>query len=119
MIRRPGMIAAMAAGFLFKKPATIIKSTDGPGIDKNYRGKLKYDPTDCIDCKLCQRDCPANAITVINEGTKDDKKMKIILNTGHCIFCCQCVDSCPKDCLSCSQDIYLSKFNKDDLTGPL
>lgn len=119
MIKRPGKITKMAVGNLFKKPATIVKPSDGQGIEKNYRGKLIFDTSKCIGCKICERDCPSKALEVINEGTKEDKKIKIILDAGRCIFCCQCVDSCPKDCLGFSQDIFLSTLSKDDLKGPL
>jgi formate hydrogenlyase subunit 6/NADH:ubiquinone oxidoreductase subunit I len=114
-----GKIANMAVKYLFKKPATIVDPNDAPGIEQNYRGKLLYDPTNCIDCRLCKRDCPANAIDIVNEGTKEEKKMKIIYNVGHCIFCTQCVDTCPKKCLSFTQNILLSSMSKDDLIGPL
>lgn len=114
-----GKIAHMAVRHLFKKPATIIDPNDGPGIHNRYRGKIIYDSTNCIDCKLCVRDCPANAIEVINEGTKEEKKMKIIYNVGHCIFCTQCVDTCPKKCITFGQDVMLSCLNKEDLIGPL
>lgn len=119
MKKGPGKITDMAFKHLFKKPATIVGPPDAQSVQKGYRGKLIFDPTDCINCKLCVRDCPSNAIKVINEGTKENKKMKIILNMGNCIFCCQCADSCPKNCISYSQRIYLSTFNKDELTGPI
>lgn len=119
MMKMPGKITKMAIWNLFRKPATIVKPSDGPGIEKNYRGKLVLDPTTCIGCKICERDCPADAIKVINEGTKEEKKIKIMLNVGHCIFCCQCVDSCPKKSLSYGQDVFLATLNKEDLTGQL
>jgi formate hydrogenlyase subunit 6/NADH:ubiquinone oxidoreductase subunit I len=83
----------------FKKPATIAYPKGEMEIVKNYRGKLIYDPANCIGCGICVRDCPAGAIKIINEGTKENRNMKAVLNVGHCIFCCQCVDSCPKKCL--------------------
>ena len=111
----PGIITNMTIKNFFKKPATIAYPKGEMDIVKNYRGKLLYDPTNCIGCQLCVRDCPSGAIKIINDGTKEDRKMKAILNVGHCIFCCQCVDVCPKKCLSNSQNIDLSTLNKDDL----
>jgi NADH-quinone oxidoreductase subunit H len=116
MIKRwPGKIANMAVRNLFKKPATIEYPKGKMDIVKNYRGKILYDPANCVNCGRCVRDCPAGAIKIINEGTKEDRKMKAMLNVGHCIFCCQCVDSCVKKCLSYSQEIDLASLKKDEL----
>lgn len=111
----PGKIVNMAIKNFFKKPATIAYPKGEMDIVKNYRGKLIYDSSNCIDCKLCVRDCPSDAITIINDGTKEDRKMRALLNVGHCVFCCRCVDICPKKCLTNSQNIDLSTMNKSDL----
>lgn len=114
-IKLPGKIANMAVRTFFKKPATISYPRGDLIIADNYRGKLTYDPTDCTNCKLCMRYCPSGAIEIINEGTKEDKKMAAILTLTRCMFCCQCVDTCPRDCLSYTQNIDLSSMSKDDL----
>ena len=111
----PGKIINMAVKNFFRKPATIQYPNGSLDIVDNYRGRLTYDPTDCFGCGLCVRNCPADAIKIINEGTRKDRKMKAKLNVARCIFCCQCVDSCIKKCLSYSQDIDLASLNKSDL----
>ena len=55
MKRKPGVITGYAMKHLFKKPATIKYPYDKLKIEPNYRGKLKYDPDDCIGCNLCVR----------------------------------------------------------------
>lgn len=112
---RPGKILNMAVRQIFKKPATIIYPNGKMQIVDNYRGRLTYNPANCIGCNLCARFCPAGALVIKNEGTKEDRKMRAYLNVGHCIFCCQCVDSCPKKCISFSQDIDLASLKKEDL----
>ena len=87
-------------------------------IARNYRGRLTYDPTNC-NAAGCMRYCPSKAIVVVNEGTKEDRKMKASLEVAKCIFCCQCVDSCPRKCLSYTQEIDLSSLNKDELVVQL
>lgn len=112
--KRPGKIVNMVVKNFFQKPATIPYPNGNLYIVDNYRGKLVYDSTNCTGCGLCVRDCPAGAIKIKNEGTKENREMKATLDVGRCIFCCQCVDSCVKKCLSYSQKIDLSSPNKVD-----
>jgi formate hydrogenlyase subunit 6/NADH:ubiquinone oxidoreductase subunit I len=112
----PGKIVNMTIKQFFKEPATIAYPKGKMDIADKYRGRLIYDPANCIGCNLCVRNCPAGALKITNEGTKEGRKMRADLNVGHCIFCCQCVDCCPKKCLSFSQNIDLSSLNKKDLT---
>ncbi len=70
---------------MFKPPVT----TDYPIKPRipleNDRGRVVIDISNCIFCGSCQRNCPADAITV---------------NPFSCIQCRGCVDNCPKKCLS-------------------
>ncbi len=116
--RSPGKIVGLTLQNLFAKPATIDypKLGESPRVEKNYRGRLQYDPANCVNCGLCMRDCPTGAIRIVNDGTKEEKKMRAVLDTGRCVFCCQCVDSCRKGCLSFSQEIDLCAEKKEELT---
>jgi formate hydrogenlyase subunit 6/NADH:ubiquinone oxidoreductase subunit I len=110
--RIPGKIAGNALGHLFKKPATVAYPLGELKIDPKFRGKLVFDPTDCIGCNLCMRDCPANAIIVENVGTKENKEFVCRLNIAHCIFCGQCAESCRKGSISLSPNVELSSTDK-------
>ena len=50
----------------------------------------KVDKTACIGCKLCEKVCPSDAITVV-----DDEK-KAVINTALCHQCTNCRQVCPK-----------------------
>ncbi|MCL1817145.1 MAG: 4Fe-4S binding protein [Clostridiales bacterium] len=113
--RMPGKIAGNALQHLLKKPATIAYPKGELIIDANYRGKLVFDSADCIGCKLCVRDCPANAITIENVGTKENKQFVCRLNMAHCIFCGQCSESCNKSCITLTPRIELSSMDKIEL----
>lgn len=115
--RKPGRITRVTVKNLFSAPATISYPTasSAPKVEKGYRGRLVYRPENCINCTLCMKDCPTGAIRIINDGTKEQKKMRAELDLGRCIFCCQCVDSCRRGCISFTQDIDLSADDKQKL----
>ena len=60
----------------------------------DFRGTPYLDPTMCIVCKACERDCPAEAIE-ITDVDPAEKRFKMVIHNDRCIHCAQCVDSCP------------------------
>ncbi|MEG1929688.1 MAG: 4Fe-4S binding protein [Anaerovorax sp.] len=79
---------------LFKKPATLMY----PVVPREYfagtRGHISIDENSCILCGICQKKCPANAITV------DRAKRTWTIARMQCIQCSGCVVACPKQCLT-------------------
>jgi NAD(P)H-quinone oxidoreductase subunit I/formate hydrogenlyase subunit 6 len=71
----------------------------------SLRGQLQWDPTNCIGCGLCVRDCPAKAIEIITVD-KEDKRFVMRYHLDRCLFCSQCVQSCRRECLSMSSDSW-------------
>lgn len=100
---------------LFSKPATISKPQSDRLSDGRIRGMIKYSPENCVACGLCMRDCPTGALTIKNEGTKTERIMSAQLDAGKCIFCCQCVDSCAKNCLSVTSRCDLANADREQL----
>ena len=104
---------------LFHKPATIRYLGGALKLDDRCRGLLAYDPTACVACGLCMKDCPTGALHVENRGTKEAKDMHATLDTGRCIFCGQCTDSCAKHCLSVTSESRLARFDRASLKREL
>jgi formate hydrogenlyase subunit 6/NADH:ubiquinone oxidoreductase subunit I len=115
----PGRISAEVLRTLFKKPATIAYRGGKLTLNDQYRGLLSYDPSLCVACGLCMKDCPTGALQVINDGTREEKKMRAVLDTGRCIFCGQCADSCARKALHCTPEADLAGFSRGDLKKPL
>ena len=110
---KAGRIFPQAMGMLFKKPATTGYPYVKSAKPANYRGRLKFTPSKCIGCKLCMRDCPANAIEIIKVA---DKQFKAVVHLDRCIYCAQCVDSCNKSALAITPEFELANFKREDLT---
>ena len=43
------------------------------------------------------------------------KKFEAIIDLGKCIYCAQCVDSCPKKALEFTNNVELAQLNKEKL----
>ena len=120
-----------ALSHLFTKPATSKYPFVKPKLPPDSRGKLVYEIKACneIDfdcgedfrfdikamrgsnCRVCERDCPTGAITIVEVEGK--KRPQIDLN--RCIFCSQCVDSCPRGAIKMSDFFELATTDKNSL----
>lgn len=87
-------IGKVVLGSLFKKPATRMYPVVAREWQDRTRGHVEIDVTSCITCGICQRKCPANAITV----SRDTRTWEI--QRMQCVQCGACVDNCPKKCLT-------------------
>jgi formate hydrogenlyase subunit 6/NADH:ubiquinone oxidoreductase subunit I len=115
MRRYPGKIIKEAMGNLNSKAATNLYPAAPSIVTKGYRGKLNYNSKACTGCKLCVRDCPAKAIEIVNVGADGEKIFECHLDLGHCIFCGQCADVCPKKCLKVTNEFELATTDKSTL----
>ncbi len=109
---KPGRMLNLVLQSLFKRPATLNYPVDKSGMPKGFRGKITFDPSKCIGCRMCMRDCPANAITINKVG---EKRFEAVFDLGRCIYCAQCVDSCLKRALVSSPEFELAQLDKKKL----
>jgi len=56
-----------------------------------YTDKLKIDPSKCIGCGLCAKNCPTQNIRI-----EDGKAV----SSDQCTMCYRCVDFCPKQAVT-------------------
>jgi formate hydrogenlyase subunit 6/NADH:ubiquinone oxidoreductase subunit I len=95
-----------------RKPATEQYPFAKAPQCERFRGKLAFYAEKCIGCKLCMRDCPADAIEIVKVG---DKQFEAHIDMAKCIYCAQCVDSCPKKALEATQDYELAQLTRERL----
>jgi len=119
---------------IFTKPATTKYPFVKPKLPDDYRGKPEYTIRTCnmIDlsgtkresglgldvsalvnthCTVCARDCPAFAIEIVEVDGK--KRPQFDLN--KCIFCNQCVESCPRNAIKGTAEYELATTDKKSL----
>lgn len=87
-------LGKMTMHSLFTKPETTCypfeKKTPPPGL----KGHIENDMTKCILCGICQKTCPADAITV------DRAAGTWSINRFRCVQCASCTRACPKQSLT-------------------
>jgi formate hydrogenlyase subunit 6/NADH:ubiquinone oxidoreductase subunit I len=111
-MKKPGKMIAEALRSVLKKPATIKYPYVKVEMPDQFRGKLSFDASKCICCKLCMRDCPSNAIQIKKVG---EKQFEAEIDLSRCIYCAQCVDSCPKDALKVTPEFELASLSRAKL----
>ncbi|MCX7641597.1 MAG: 4Fe-4S binding protein [Elusimicrobiales bacterium] len=125
MTKKPLRLLPEALRQLRKKPATVKYPFEKANLYPGFRGRIIFDTSKCIGCKMCIRVCPAKAIEIIQIGeevkTLEDgkqiitKKFECIMNLDRCIYCAQCVESCPKKALTATQDFELAQLDRKKL----
>jgi formate hydrogenlyase subunit 6/NADH:ubiquinone oxidoreductase subunit I len=104
-------IARRAFSSIFKKSATQKYPFVKASVADGFRGKQIFDIEKCISCGLCSKDCPANAIEMIDvEGKK-----RPLFHLDRCVFCYQCADTCPKKAIQPTSMFELACIDKKTL----
>jgi formate hydrogenlyase subunit 6/NADH:ubiquinone oxidoreductase subunit I len=123
-------IIKRAVSNLFAKPATTKYPFAKPLLPGNFRGQPQYSIASCnmisignpefafdvkpiagSACQVCARDCPAGALTIVEV----DGKRRPQFNFNKCIFCNQCVESCPRKAIINSDTFELAVVDKKTL----
>jgi NADH-quinone oxidoreductase subunit I len=100
-----------AVSNIFLEPATTKYPFVKPKVADGFRGQPKFNFKLCVGCGLCKKDCPANAIEMVNVNGKKYPEV----NLGRCIFCLTCAEGCPKKAITCSDFFELATTEKTSL----
>ena len=97
---------AIAIKEIFKSKKTINYPFEKGKISPRFRGEhaLRRYPNGeerCIECKLCEAVCPAQAITIEAKPMADGsrKTTRYDIDMLKCIYCGLCEESCPVDAI--------------------
>lgn len=91
-------LGKMTLRSLFGKPETILYPVETKPAPPGLKGQIGIDMDACILCGICERTCPAGALSV----SKDDDSWSI--DRFRCVQCGACTRACPKECLTMLPD---------------
>ena len=114
-MRKPGKMLSEVLAHLFKRPATIGYPFEKVKMPDGFRGRIRFIAEKCVGCKLCMKDCPAEAITITQVGEKADKRFECTIHLDQCMYCGQCVQSCNKDALESTMEFELAQLDRKNL----
>jgi hydrogenase-4 component H len=108
--RLPALIKDMGS-CLFKKPFTREYPAVKVEVPDGYRGRHILNPEKCISCGLCERDCPAQAIELVEVSGKRMPKFYL----DRCVFCYLCSEGCPREAITLSPNYEMSTTETEEL----
>lgn len=101
---------------LFSKPSTMaFPAGPAPKSQPNYRGKIVYDPTKCVNCGMCMRVCAPTSITrEVKPLPNDEQEITFTFDLTSCTFCGTCSDFCGTKAITLSDDYMMVGTKAED-----
>lgn len=110
-------------GQFFKPIVTVQYPHESLKMPKRFRGHIELVRSPetgkplCFVCKLCEKACPSDCITVEGmkpEGAKRKTVTSYRLDFTKCSLCGSCVEACRDGAIRYSHEYNLASTNKDD-----
>ncbi len=104
-------------GFVFppkgqkRKVFTVYYPEEKVTLPPAYRGRpvlvARKDGTEkCVACGLCEKICPACAITIVGGERANEERYPVsyVLDMSRCVYCGYCEEVCPKEAIVMSSE---------------
>nr|YP_010627553.1 NADH-plastoquinone oxidoreductase subunit I [Cyclosorus aridus]WBK27440.1 NADH-plastoquinone oxidoreductase subunit I [Cyclosorus aridus] len=101
-----------------RSPITVQYPYEKILPSERFRGRIHFEFDKCIACEVCVRVCPINLPVVDWILMKDIRKKRLksySIDFGVCIFCGNCVEYRPTNCLSMTEEYELSSYDRHEL----
>ena len=98
---------------MFKKPVTeAFPAGEPPKAQPNYRGRIAFDASKCINCGMCERVCAAGCMSrkpaPLPGGEPGDQEITFTFDLTSCTFCGLCSDFCAKKAITLTDDYMMT-----------
>ncbi|HJX03168.1 MAG TPA: 4Fe-4S binding protein [Dehalococcoidia bacterium] len=109
---------ALTLQHLFRPPITVQYPEEKLQVSRRMRGnELVWFPLKCTGCATCAKSCPHGNIEIVTHTGEDNKYIvdKFEIDTGRCMFCGLCVESCPYYALAMGMSYERSQYRRNEL----
>jgi formate hydrogenlyase subunit 6/NADH:ubiquinone oxidoreductase subunit I len=105
--------------FLMRRPTVTQYPEQRLNVSRRTRGQeLVWDRQKCTGCCTCAKSCPQGVIEIVTSDNFENNKYEVEkyqVDTGYCIQCGLCVESCPYEALFLSTNYECAKYRRDEL----
>ena len=110
---------SVTLGYFFRRPSVTQYPDQRLNVSRRTRGQeLVWDRQKCTGCCTCAKSCPQGVIEIVTSTNFENNKYEVEkyqVDTGYCIQCGLCVESCPYEALFFSTNYECAKYRRDDL----
>ena len=110
---------SVTLGYFFRRPSVTQYPDQKLHVSRRTRGQeLVWDREKCTGCCTCAKSCPQGVIEIVTSTNLKNNKYEVEkyqVDTGYCIQCGLCVESCPYEALFFSTNYECAKYRRSEL----
>jgi formate hydrogenlyase subunit 6/NADH:ubiquinone oxidoreductase subunit I len=110
---------AVTLRYMLRRPSVTQYPEQKLNVSRRTRGQeLVWDRQKCTGCCTCAKSCPQGVIEIVTSTNFENNKYEVEkyqVDTGYCIQCGLCVESCPYEALFFSTNYECAKYGRSEL----